>query len=77
MKEKEFEGERNVLNARVTSLEKLNKEQSAQIASLSEKLGKSYEKIQSMAEKAIAGASKSEPVNIQQLLKEMNKQQKE
>ena len=77
MKAKVFEGERNLLNARITAFEKLNKEQTAQIASLSEKLEKSYEKIQSMAEKAIEGASKSEPVNIQQLLKEMNRQKKE
>jgi hypothetical protein len=55
--QKEFEGERNVLQTRIESLERTVKEQSAQIARLSGQLEKAYGQVQDIAVKALEGAS--------------------
>jgi hypothetical protein len=55
---KEFEGQKNVLTARVQSLEKTVKEQADQLAKLSQQQEAAYQKIQDVAVKAIEGASK-------------------
>ena len=52
---KEFEGERNVLNAKIASFESLTKDQSAQIAKLMEQVEKSYAQVQAIAVKAVEG----------------------
>ncbi len=57
--QKEFEGQRNVLTARIQSLEKTVKEQNEQIAKLSTQQDTAYQKIQDVAVKAIEGASKA------------------
>jgi hypothetical protein len=57
--QKEFEGQRNVLTARIQSLEKTVKEQNEQIAKLSTQQDAAYQKIQDVAVKAIEGASKA------------------
>jgi hypothetical protein len=57
--QKEFEGQRNVLTARIQSLEKTLKEQNEQIAKLSTQQDAAYQKIQDVAVKAIEGASKA------------------
>jgi hypothetical protein len=54
---KESEGERNVLQARITSLEALVKDQSAQLAKLNEQVEKSYTQVQAIAVKAVEGAA--------------------
>lgn len=55
---KEFEGQKNVLTARIQSLEKSVKEQADQIGKLSQQQESAYQKIQDVAVKAIEGASK-------------------
>jgi hypothetical protein len=68
---KQFEGERNVLNARIQALEKTVKEQSEQIAKLSQQVEKAYSQVQDIAVKAIEGTSHTQPVtNLQQLMAE-------
>ncbi|OHB75367.1 MAG: hypothetical protein A2Z25_16825 [Planctomycetes bacterium RBG_16_55_9] len=57
--QKEFEGQRNVLTARIQSLEKTVKEQNEQLARLSTQQEAAYQKIQDVAVKAIEGASKA------------------
>lgn len=52
---KEFEGERNVLKARISALETQAKEQSGQIAKLMEQVEKSYAQVQAIAVKAVEG----------------------
>ena len=53
--QKEFEGERNVLKSRITSLEAMAKEQSGQIARLMEQVERSYAQVQAIAVKAVEG----------------------
>jgi len=55
---KQFEGEKNVLTARIQSLDKAVKEQAEQIARLSQQQEAAYQKVQDVAVKAIEGASK-------------------
>ena len=56
--EKQFEGERNVLTARIESLLQTVKEQAEQVAKLSKQQEGAYQKVQDVALKAIDGASK-------------------
>lgn len=56
--QKDFEGQKNVLTARIESLEKTVKEQAEQISKLSHQQEGAYQKIQDVAVKAIEGASK-------------------
>ena len=68
---KEFEGERNVMNARIQALEKTVKEQNEQITRLSQQVEKSYSQVQDIAVKAIEGTSHTQPpTNLQQLMAE-------
>lgn len=55
--QKEFEGQRNVLNSRIEALQQTVKEQGAQIAKLSAQLEKSYGQVQDIAVKAIEGSA--------------------
>ena len=55
--QKEFEGERNVLQARITSLEALVKDQSVQLAKMNEQVEKSYTQVQAIAVKAVEGSA--------------------
>jgi len=55
---KDFEGQKNVLTARIQSLEKAVKEQADQLGKLSQQQEAAYQKIQDVAVKAIEGASK-------------------
>ncbi len=67
----EFDGEKNVLNTRIQSLEQTVKEQRAQLDSLSKQLDKASEKVQDIAVRAIEGSSHSKVVaDLQQWLKE-------
>jgi len=73
---KEFDGERNVLNTRIESLEKTVTEQNEQIAKLSQQVEKSYSQVQDIAIKAIEGTSRSQPLtNLQQLMAEQARKQ--
>jgi len=67
---KEFEGERKVLTTRIESLEKTVKQQSEQIAKLSQQLEKAYQKVQDIAVKAVEGSSN---VGLQQLVREQGR----
>jgi len=58
LQKKEFEGERNVLTARITGLEETLREQAERISKLSGQQELSYQKVQEIAVKAIEGASK-------------------
>lgn len=72
--QKEFEGQRNVLTARIQSLEKTVKEQNEQIARLSTQQDAAYQKIQDVAVKAIEGASKASSFSdLQHVLSEQVK----
>lgn len=72
--QKEFEGQRNVLTARIQSLEKTVKEQNEQIAKLSTQQDAAYQKIQDVAVKAIEGASKANSFSdLQRVLAEQIK----
>ena len=64
--ESKLEGEKNVLSSRIESLEKLVKAQETQIADLSRRHELAYEKVQDIANRAVA-ASKREyiPVPVQ------------
>lgn len=65
--QKEFEGERNVLQTKIGSLEAMAKEQSGQIAKLMEQVEKSYAQVQAIAVKAVEGpAAKSMAASPQQ-----------
>jgi hypothetical protein len=55
--QKEFEGERNVLESKIASFESQVKEQSARISSLDEQIEKSYVQVQAIAVKAVEGAA--------------------
>lgn len=62
--QKEFEGERNVFESKVASLESLAKEQAARISSLGEQVEKSYVQVQAIAVKAVEGSA-AKPIVIQ------------
>ena len=71
---KEFIGERNVLTTRIESLEKGVKEQSEQIAKLSQQLEKAYQQVQEIAVKTIEGSSTSKSfANLQQWISEQTR----
>jgi hypothetical protein len=73
---KEFEGERNVLNTRIESLEEVLKEQSERTLRLSQQLEAAYQKVQDIAVKTVEGATSFKSVsNLQQLLGEQMKKQ--
>ncbi|MBW1741176.1 MAG: hypothetical protein JRJ42_08600 [Deltaproteobacteria bacterium] len=73
---KEFDGQRNVLTTRIESLEKMVKEQSEQIAKLSQQLEKAYQKVQDIALKAVEGSSSSKTFSsLQQLINEQTRKQ--
>ena len=57
--QKEFEGEKNVLTARIESLEDTVREQNEQLAKLAQQHEAAYQKVQDVAVKAIEGASKA------------------
>jgi hypothetical protein len=56
---KEFDGERNVLLARIESLEKLSKDQSGQVLKLSGQIEKAYGQVQDIAVKTVEGAARA------------------
>ena len=67
----EFEGERNVLTARIQSLEETVKRLNEQIDQLSEQLEKASGQVQDIAVRAIEGSSHSKLINqIQSMLEE-------
>jgi hypothetical protein len=71
---KEFIGERNVLTTRIESLEKTGKEQSAQIAGLTQFLEKANQKVQEIALKALESSAAAKSfASLQQLLNEQTK----
>ncbi len=71
---REFIGEKNVLTTRIESLEKTVKEQSAQIAGLTQFLEKANQKVQEIAVKALESASAQKSLSsLQQLLSEQMK----
>jgi hypothetical protein len=73
---KEFDGERNVLNTRIESLEKTVTEQNEHIAKLSQQMEKAYSQVQDIATKAIESTSRSQPLtNLQQLMAEQTRKQ--
>lgn len=51
-----FEGEKNVLNSKIESLERLVASQAAQIADLSRRHEQAYEKVQDIANRAVSSA---------------------
>ena len=55
--QKEAEGEKNVLSARIAALEQTAREQAEQIAKLVQQLEKSYLQVQNIAVKAVEGSS--------------------
>ncbi len=55
--QKEFEGERNVLESKIVSLEALVKDQAARISNLGEQVEKSYVQVQAIAVKAVEGSA--------------------
>ncbi len=61
--QKEFEGERNVLKARISSLEAPVKDQSAQLVKLNDQVEKSYSQVQAIAVKAVEGTA-AKPVLV-------------
>jgi hypothetical protein len=68
---KEFTGEKNVLATRIESLEKTAKEQTAQIAALTQFLEKANQKVQEIAVKALESASAQKSLSsLQQFLGE-------
>lgn len=73
---KDFEGQKNVLTAKIQSLEKMAKEQAEQLVKLSQQQEAAYQKIQDVAVKAIEGASKLGSFSsLVHTLKEQNKKQ--
>ncbi len=59
--QKAFEGERNVLESKIVSLDSLVKDQAARILNLGEQVEKSYVQVQAIAVKAVEGSA-SKPV---------------
>ena len=55
---KEFDGERNVLLARIDSLEKTVKDQSSQLLKLSQQIEKAYGQVQDIAVKSVEGVAR-------------------
>jgi hypothetical protein len=55
--QKTAEGESNVLQAKIASLETLVKDQSTQLTKLNEQVEKSYSQVQAIAVKAVEGSS--------------------
>lgn len=73
---KEFDGERNVLNTRIASLERTVKEQQEQIAKLSQQSEKAYSQVQDIAVRAIEGSSHFQSLSsLQQLVAEQTRKQ--
>jgi hypothetical protein len=71
---REFIGERNVLTTRIESLEKIVKEQSEQIAKLTQQLEKAYQQVQEIAVKTIEGSSTIKSfANLQQWISEQTR----
>ena len=60
---KTFEGEKNVLQTKITALESLVKDQTKQIEKLTRQQEKAYQQVQDIAGKAVAGAAER-PRNI-------------
>jgi hypothetical protein len=74
LQKKEFIGERNVLTTRIESLEKTVKEQSEQIAKLTQQLEKAYQQVQEIAVKTIEGSSTIKSIaNLQQWISEQTR----
>ena len=73
---KTFEGERNVLQAKIEMLERKTQEQSEQIGRLLQQLETAYQKVQDLAAKALGGASDFKSlVDLQQIIaREIRKQ---
>jgi methyl-accepting chemotaxis protein len=71
LQKREFLGEKNVFTTRVDSLEKMVKEQSEQIAKLTQQLEKAYQQVQDIAVKTIEGSSTIKSfANLQQWIAE-------
>jgi len=71
---KEFTGEKNVLTTRIESLEKTAKEQSAQVAGLTQFLEKANQKVQEIAVKALESSAAAKSfASLQQLMNEQTK----
>jgi hypothetical protein len=71
---KEFDGERNVLNTRIASLEKTLEQQNAQLIKLSQQLEMAYQKVQDIALKAVEGSATVKSVSgLQQLMSEQTR----
>lgn len=71
---KESSGEKNVLTARIESLQKTVQEQNQQIARLSQALEKAYDQVQDIAVKTVEGSSSAKALSgLQQLLSEQQK----
>jgi hypothetical protein len=74
LQKREFIGERNVLTTRIESLEKIVKEQSDQIAKLTQQLEKAYQQVQEIAVKTIEGSSTIKSLaNLQQWISEQTR----
>ena len=69
---KEFDGQRNVMMTRIESREQLVKEQSEQIARLSQQLEKAYGQVQDIAVRTVEGSSHSK--SLSGLMTESRKQ---
>ena len=69
---KEFDGERNVMMTRIESREQLVREQSEQIARLSQQLEKAYGQVQDIAVRTVEGSSHSK--SLSGLMTESRKQ---
>jgi len=68
---REFDGERNVLNTRIESLDQTVKVQKEQIARYSDQLEQAYQKVQDIAVKTVEGSSQSKAIaGLQQMLAE-------
>ena len=74
---KEFDGERNVLNARLESLQATVKQQAEQIAKLTQQHELAYEKVQNIAVRAIEGSANQKTLATfhEMLLDQPKKQQ--
>lgn len=73
---KEFDGDRNVLNTRIQSLEKTVKEQNEQMSKLSQQLEKAYSQVQDIAIKSVEGSSNFKSfTSLQQLVTEQTRKQ--
>lgn len=59
---KEYDGERNVLTTRITSLEKTVEQQNEHVAKLSQQIELAYQKVQDIALKAVEGSSTYNPL---------------